>query len=111
MDVSTILKQQQAWIDKMRDATARKIDPREAAKLPLDMKKERIAELTAKVKQLRARREELVRNYDRAIDEGQKAIDYLKSEVERDEAIRKGGDTRRPEPRPTAPGRGRKPNR
>ncbi len=106
MDVSAILKQQQAWIDKMGEALSGKMNPIDAAQLPLDVKKERMAELTEKVKQLTARKEELLRNYDRAIDEGQKAIDYLKAEIERDEATRSGGGSRKP----ASSGRGRRPN-
>jgi hypothetical protein len=106
MDVSAIFKQQQAWIDKMGDALAGKMKPIDASQLPLDVKKERIAELTEKVKRLAARKEELLRNYDRAIDEGQKAIDYLRSEVKRDETVRAGGGPKKP----SSSGRGRKPN-
>jgi|SRR5215203_2546982 hypothetical protein len=102
MDVSEILKEQQIWLDKIRDAAAKKIDPRDAAPLPLDVKKQRVTELQTKVRQLTARKDELVRGYDRAIEASQKQIDYLKQELEQDAVAR-------PAPRPAAPKRRAKP--
>jgi hypothetical protein len=101
MDVSKILKEQQVWLDKIRDAAAKKMDPKDAAQLPLDVKKQRMTELQIKVRQLTARKDELVRTYDRAIEAGQKQIDNLKQELEQDA---------RPTPRSATPKRPTKPN-
>ena len=101
MDVSEILKEQQIWLDK--DSRRRQADgPRDAAPLPLDVKKQRVTELQTKVRQLRGPEGRTRRGYDRAIEASQKQIDYLKQELEQDAVAR-------PAPRPAAPKRRAKP--
>jgi predicted RNase H-like nuclease (RuvC/YqgF family) len=111
MDVSDILKQQQTWLDKIHEAAAKKIDPKEALQLPLDAKKQKVSELQAQVQQLAARKDELVKNYDRAINEAQKQIDTLKRELEQDESNRKAPTPAPPtNPQKPTPPRNKRPS-
>src|SRR5438128_2653982 len=74
MDINEILKQQQSWLDKMRQMTTKPIDPKEATQLPLELKQQRIAEYKTKIDQLTRRKEELIRSYDAAIAQHKTAM-------------------------------------
>jgi hypothetical protein len=81
MDVNDILKQHRAWQDKMSKADMKKIDPSEVVKMPLDLKRQRIAEYKTKIDQLTRRKEEVVKSYDAAIAQQKTALESLERDL------------------------------
>jgi hypothetical protein len=92
MDVNDILKQHRAWQEKISKTDTRKIDPSEVAKMPLDLKRQRIAEYKTKIDQLARRKEELVKSYDAAIAQHKTAMEGLERDLAGSEDLFKKAD-------------------
>jgi len=106
MDINKILKQQQGWLDKMRQTTTKEVDPKEAMKLPLELKRQRIAEYKTKIDQLTRRKEEFIRSYDAAIAQHKTAMESLQRGLAGSEELFKNVELtakRAPTPPPERP--------
>jgi hypothetical protein len=81
MDVNDVLKQHRAWQDKLSKTDVKNINPSDVAKMPLDLKRQRVAGYKTKIDQLTRRKEELVKSYDAAIAQHKTALEDLQRDI------------------------------
>jgi hypothetical protein len=85
MDITSILKQHQAWLEKAKTALGLRTVEKEELRLPLDVKRRHIEQLKMRAEQLATEKEAAVQQYDTSIAQIREQLWRLEAELSSDE--------------------------